>query len=167
MVPNSETGLVLLEGQIDAAGNVTCLGVSQGPASFVERSLEAVRQWQFNDRGAGAPVVPMTVVLLFRSRTDLPDSRFTLNVPLNPSLNGSPQPLKIVDPGYPFDSAAEGTVILQLEVGTDGRVRKTEVVQPVWTLTEAALEAASHWEFTPASGLVIAVISFPRPTSVY
>jgi hypothetical protein len=58
-------------------------------------------------------------------------------------------------------------VILQLEVGAEGRVRNMQVIQPVWTLTEAALNAASHWEFAPTNGVVIAVMSFPRPTSVY
>ena len=45
----------------------------------------------------------------------------------------------------------QGAVVLQVEIGTDGRTSKIRVVRSVGLgLDERAIEAVSHWRFDPA-----------------
>jgi TonB family protein len=62
--------------------------------------------------------------------------------------------LKKVAPAYPEDARQDrvsGVVVLQLLIGTDGKVHDVEVLQdPDPRLTKAAVEAVKQWEFQPA-----------------
>jgi TonB family protein len=63
-----------------------------------------------------------------------------------------PRPTRIVPPTYPADAIAkrvEGTVMLDLTVGPDGRVSDAKVVRSIPELDAAALAAARQWEFAP------------------
>ena len=66
----------------------------------------------------------------------------------------APVPIRKVAPAYPEEARqdkASGVVVLQLLVGTDGKVHEVEVLQdPDPRLTKAAVEAAKQWEFEPA-----------------
>jgi TonB family protein len=66
----------------------------------------------------------------------------------------APVPLKKVAPAYPEDAKQErvsGVVVLQVLVGTDGKVHDVEVLQdPDPRLTKAAVDAVKQWEFQPA-----------------
>ncbi|HTP12952.1 MAG TPA: energy transducer TonB [Bacteroidota bacterium] len=65
-----------------------------------------------------------------------------------------PEPVKQVEPAYPvvaIKAGVEGTVTVQVYVGTNGRVRKAVVLRTSEEmLNSAALAAASQWVFTPA-----------------
>ncbi len=64
-----------------------------------------------------------------------------------------PEAVKKVQPVMPPDAAArglEGTVMVQVLVGRDGRVLRTQVTKSVPGLDEAALTAARQWVFKPA-----------------
>jgi TonB family protein len=63
-----------------------------------------------------------------------------------------PRRTRNVPPAYPADAIAkrvEGTVMLDLTVGPDGRVTDAKVVRSIPELDEAALAAAQQWEFAP------------------
>ena len=66
----------------------------------------------------------------------------------------APVPLKKVAPGYPEDAKQDrvtGVVVLQVLVGTDGKVHDVEVLEdPDPRLTKVAVEAVKQWEFQPA-----------------
>ena len=166
-----ETGLVVLDMDIDPDGKPSHVEMVQGMAPFVEPSLESVRQWIFQPLEKGQGAVPATVVFLFRARTVLPDRPVTLNLtPEPPDFDGPPRPMTITDPGYPLQSAAEGVVILQLLIDSRGRVQKTEVIRDIPSLTTTAAHAVSQWRFRPAThagnaapGTAFAVVSFLRP----
>src|ERR1041385_4092582 len=168
-----ETGLVVLDIDIDAGGKPSHVETVQGMAPFVEPSLDSVRQWTFQPLKKGQATVQATALFLFRARTVLPDRPVTLNLPPQPSASdGPPQPMTITDPGYPVQSAAEGVVILQLQIDSRGRVQKTEIIRDVPSLTSTAAHAVSQWRFAPAThagnpvaGTAIAAISFLRPVS--
>jgi TonB family protein len=173
-ISEADTALVLLDGEINPCGEVDHLKVNQGTAAFVEPSLESVRQWQF-ERPDDQISIPVSAVLLFRARTDLAHGAYEFSVPVNSSASTStPQPTTIIGPNYPLDSAAEGTVILQLQVNDQGRVEKADVINEVPSLTSAAIAAVFQWRFrpafrngTPTAGVTVAVIFFPRPTQVF
>jgi outer membrane biosynthesis protein TonB len=170
----SETALVVLHGEVDPSGKVNGLEVDQGTTPFVQRSIEAVQQWAFDSRESRQGDVPLTVVLLYRGRTDLPAGHFDFSVPVTQPCDSAPQPETIIVPEYPIDSTAEGTVTIEMQVDERGQVQGTEVIREVPSLTTVANNAVSEWRFKPAqhggkpaSGVVIAVISFPRPTMTY
>lgn len=64
-----------------------------------------------------------------------------------------PQKIVHVDPIYPERAKAdriEGMVIVETVIATDGTVKDVEVIRSAHALLDAAaIEAVSHWEFTP------------------
>jgi hypothetical protein len=170
----AETGLVILSASICPTGDPTDPEVAHGSPPFVGPAVNAVRQWGFETKDVKNPL-PITVAMLFRARTPLPDHPFTFDMPSTRVLTDSPpQPTIIVDPGYPVDSIAEGCVILQLQIDSSGSVQKTDVIQNIPTLTPSATRAVSQWQFLPARqdgkavpGTAIAVISFLKPVLTY
>jgi len=66
----------------------------------------------------------------------------------------APRALVKVPPGYPEDAKknkVSGVVVLQLQVGTDGRVEDVKVLEyPDPALSKAAVEAVRQWRFEPA-----------------
>lgn len=65
-----------------------------------------------------------------------------------------PVPVKQVKPEYPSiakQASLEGTVLVQVLVGEDGKVKKAKVAQSDSPIFEqAAIDAAMQWLFTPA-----------------
>jgi TonB family protein len=53
-------------------------------------------------------------------------------------------------PAYPQGTEAEGTVMIQALVGTDGLVKDTKVVKSIPELDAAAVAAVMRWRFKPA-----------------
>lgn len=164
-----ETGVVVVSGQIGTDGRLDSVQLSQGPAVFVQPSLDVVRQWEFERADSGKTPLPITAVFLYRAQTDLPDraDRITLASPELGEIAGSPRPVTIVNPEYPLDSVAEGTVTLQLAVDNAGRVVDVDLVNNIPTLTQAAIDAALQWKFVPKAGIAVAVINFRRPSHTY
>jgi protein TonB len=57
-----------------------------------------------------------------------------------------------VQPQYPPLAQAarkEGVVIVELTIGTDGRVQDAKILKSVALLDQAALDAVRQWVFTP------------------
>ena len=80
-------------------------------------------------------------------------------------LSGSEAPRVIEEtrPRYPVDAMKariQGSVIVDLDVGTDGRVIDAHVVKSVPGLDEAAVEAAKQWRFarTYINGVAVPVV---------
>jgi len=64
-----------------------------------------------------------------------------------------PRPITQVSPVYPQfakDAQIQGTVILHVLVGADGRVERALVAKGVTGLNDAAVDAIKQWEFEPA-----------------
>ena len=63
-----------------------------------------------------------------------------------------PLKTKNVAPVYPpiaVASHTEGVVILEITIGTDGKVKDAKVVRSIKTLDDAAIDAVRRWEFKP------------------
>jgi protein TonB len=74
-----------------------------------------------------------------------------------------PKKVKDVRPVYPqlaLAAQARGTVILDVTIGTDGKVQDAKVIHSVPQLDVAALEAVRQWEYEPSrlNGALVAVI---------
>ena len=64
----------------------------------------------------------------------------------------APKLLKRIAPAYPEEAKADGiqgTVVLDVVVGTEGGVIETEIKESVPLLDEAAVAAVSQWKYTP------------------
>jgi TonB family protein len=168
-----ETGVVIVTGRVEADGGMDNLQLSQGPAIFLQPTLDSIRRWQFERAAIGKVCIPTTAVFVYRAETELPNSPHCLSVPVNDFGDnpGSPMPTTLVVPEYPLDSVAEGTVVLQLTIDSSGRTANAEVVTGVYSLTEAAIDAVSQWSFCPAdkegARVAVAVINFRRPTQTH
>ncbi|MEQ9321983.1 MAG: TonB-dependent receptor plug domain-containing protein, partial [Polyangiaceae bacterium] len=62
-----------------------------------------------------------------------------------------PEPVEIDRAAYPDGGVGDATVLLELVVGEDGRVKSVAVVRGREPFAGAAREAAASWRFTPAS----------------
>jgi TonB family protein len=63
-----------------------------------------------------------------------------------------PRRIVNVDPVYPpdaRDARVQGVVILDVLIGTDGKVEQTKVLRSISMLDQAAIDAVRQWEFTP------------------
>jgi protein TonB len=74
-----------------------------------------------------------------------------------------PRKIKDVRPTYPQLARAlqaRGTVIIDITIGTDGKVRDTRIVHSVPELDQAALDAVRQWEYEPTrvNGSLVALI---------
>ena len=84
--------------------------------------------------------------------------------PLRPGNTfAPPRKIKDVRPVYPPLARAlqaRGTVIIEITIGTDGKVRETTVIHSVPALDQAALDAVRQWEYEPTrvNGALVAFI---------
>lgn len=62
----------------------------------------------------------------------------------------APQVISTVEPAYPANAVAGGTVVLKVTVGSDGEVKDVEVLQGANGFTQQAVETVKKWKFAPA-----------------
>ena len=83
-----------------------------------------------------------------------PGPRFSGELSLAHSPNfEAPVPVTTVQPQYPDfarDAQIEGTVVLNVWVGTSGRVENVVLIHGVTGLNDTAINAARQWVFKPA-----------------
>jgi protein TonB len=83
--------------------------------------------------------------------------------PLRPGNTlAPPRKIKDVKPSYPqisLASQARGTVVIEITIGTDGKVRDARVIHSVPHMDQAALEAVRQWEYEPTrvNGTLVAL----------
>jgi TonB family protein len=71
-----------------------------------------------------------------------------------------PFPHEIISPPYPPTARGTGTVLLEVDVGTDGSPRTVRVVRSGGIFDSAAIQALERWTFAPAQSDQGAVPSF-------
>jgi TonB family protein len=80
------------------------------------------------------------------------------------------QVVSVVEPTYPANSIAKGTVILQVTVSGSGKIDEVTVIHQVPSLTEEAERTVRKWKFqpaqlngTPVTSTMIAAFYFGHP----
>ena len=68
--------------------------------------------------------------------------------------------MKPVYPQVALSEQARGTVIIDVTIGTDGRVRDAKIIRSVPQFDQAALDAVRQWEYeqTRLNGVLVALI---------
>jgi protein TonB len=62
----------------------------------------------------------------------------------------SPQVVSTVEPAYPVNSVAGGTVVLKVTISSSGEITDVRVLQEAKGFTHLAIEAVRKWKFQPA-----------------
>jgi protein TonB len=159
-------GAVEIEVTIGEEGKVTHARVVRTDNTALDpAALEAARQWLFA-RPTEGPVV-RTIELTFT----LPPSGRYLPPPPPPPPDAvrvgsnirEPKRVFQVPPVYPpiaREARVSGMVILEIQIGRDGRVTDARVLRSIALLDQAAIDAVMQWEFTPTllNGVPVPVI---------
>jgi TonB family protein len=84
------------------------------------------------------------------------------------------EPVKVIsatEAVYPANVVNPGTIVLDVMVGTEGKIEEVKVARAMPPFTEEALKAIQRWEFAPAHldgepvrSIIPVVFSFSRPT---
>jgi TonB family protein len=136
---------------------VTALNVDKGAAiqtaeAFMDAALAAVRQWRYE--------APFEAPLAFTVQVRMGKGPEVME--FKPAREGdalrvggnikAPAKVKDVRPVYPpiaREAGVSGVVIIEVRVGTDGRIEDGHVLKSIPLLDEAALDAVKQWEFVP------------------
>ncbi len=157
------SGMVILEARVGSDGSVEDARVIRSVPLLDQAALDAVMQWRFRPTLLNGLPVPVIMTL-------------TVNFVLEPSaqaIEGVPETrqmpvlIKEVRPVYPEDAlraGVEGTVEVEVTIGTDGKVVDPRVIRSIPMLNEAALTAVRQWEFHPLAQAVATTIELTFST---
>jgi TonB family protein len=168
-------GEVLLDTRIEPDGRLGDIRVVSGASPFLDVALGAARTWSFLPARANGQAVPSRIGIVFQfPQSFLP--RVTPNVdkytgPLPNWSNSGALPVTTIQPEYPPDSIAEGSVILYGAVDAQGQLTSLSPLHGVPSLTAPAEDAVRQWQFGsglrdghPAASAIIVVTTFRRAT---
>jgi hypothetical protein len=168
MIQNS---WVVVDLPLDQQGSIQSIKALYGGDPFLSLAASSLKQWRFSPARNPTPTdAQVTVVFLYRSREIFPLSPLRLARSLQPDVNGPPRILEMSDPGYPAPSVGEGPTIVELQINAEGNVDGSRVIVDIPGLAAHTEQALQSWKFQPAmrdgkpaTGTVIAVISYLRP----
>lgn len=168
-------GEVSLDAQVGVDGKLGSIRVVSGAAPFLDAALGAAKTWSFVPARLNGQIVPSRIGIVFQfAESFLPRVTPNLNQPTGPlpnAANSAALPVTTVQPNYPPDSLAEGSVILYGLVDSQGQLTSLSALHSVPSLTTPAEDAVRHWQFAsgvrdgaPAESAVIVVTTFRRVT---
>jgi len=146
-------GQVLLEASVDARGNVVATRSLRTTPPFTEPVRAAVQQWTFDPAmdNVQTPVgSTVLVAAVFRPPTIDTPTLGEGSRDVAPASDEVPFPTTVVTPLFPPRAMFDGVVMVEVLVGTEGRVTESRVVRSAPPFDGAALDAVNQWRFRPA-----------------
>jgi TonB family protein len=158
-------GEVFLQVELSPTGAMTNLVPLRSTPPFTQPVLDAVHQWRFKaaiqEMVPEAGEVPQTVAQnLVKSKVFVaamfrPPTLAGPTIGVAPSDVASPasdmaSPTSTALPDYPVNMRIDGTVIVEIHVGSNGATLDTTVVQSTPGFDGSALNAVANWSFRPA-----------------
>jgi hypothetical protein len=171
-------GIVTLMANLDNSGNVQNLDVLRDLPPLTGVASAAVKSWGFipaSFNGQAVPsVLPISVVFNPFNPGGVGYSSQTISIsPAMPGATAEYMPPQINGASYatyPISSVSSGAVVLDVVVGSSGKVAKVHVVRGVQSLTPQATKAVKTWTFsaatfqgTPVSAHMVIAFVFPSP----
>jgi hypothetical protein len=167
-------GEVVLDALIDSGGRLADLKVVHGAAPFLEPVLFAIRTWTFSPAQMDGHAVEARIGIVFQfPQSFMPKLETRERKYDEPSVDSAGHgalPVVTVEPNYPPNTTAEGSVALYNVVDLHGQVTSTRVLRDVQPLTAATIAASQQWHFVPGKqagantdSAVILVVTFRRP----
>jgi TonB family protein len=134
------------------ASPVTASRMREALPAFMDAALLSVRQWRY-DPPAEAPLTFNATFVIAPQNQDMgfkpADADGALRVGGNIKAPVKTRDVRPVYPPIARSANVTGVVILEVRIGTDGRVEDAHVLRSIPLLDQAALEAVNQWEFTP------------------
>jgi len=172
------TGIVMLVANLDSSGNLQNLDVLRDVPSLTSVASAGVKSWGFIPALLDGQPVPsvLPVSVVFNPFNPAGVGSLSLTISLSHATPGAttgympPQITAASFATYPTNSLASGAVVLDVTIGSIGKVAKVHVIRDVQSLTPQATKAVRTWAFSPAtfqgtmitSHMVIAFV-FPSP----
>ncbi|HWF38498.1 MAG TPA: TonB family protein [Candidatus Acidoferrales bacterium] len=168
-------GNVLLDASVDADGKLSDVRVVNGDEPFLAVALDAVRTWSFSPAQMDGRVAAGRIGIVFQ----FPQSYVPAIVardrtyvePLADAAGRGALPVYTIEPTYPINSIAEGSVILYGLVDPQGQLTSTTVIRNIDSLTVPTEQAVAQWKWAPGKDAgaktvspVIVVVTYRRPT---
>lgn len=152
-------GVVIISALLDRDGNVEEVHVLRSIPLLDQAAVDAVSQWKFRPvllNGQAVPAIMTVTVNFLQSQNASPPATWqSPDAPNAVRIGGNiRQPEKIYDvtPVYP-DAArtahVQGVVIVEALLDRQGNVEEVRVLRSIPMLDQAAIDAVSHWKFTP------------------
>jgi hypothetical protein len=177
--PAEEVGFAppvpVFDALIDSSGKPIDVRVVAGDGPFLEPALSAVRTWSFKPaRQDGRPVEARIGIVFQFPQSFVPpqaSKERKHEEALDDSDDRSALPVVTIEPNYPVNSVAQGSVGLYNLVDAEGHVTSTSTLLDVGSLTAPTAAVVRQWHFAPAKlagipteSAVIVVETFRRPT---
>ncbi len=168
-------GDVLLDALIDSSGKLADIKVVSGDGPFLEPALSAVRTWSFEPAHLDGRAVEARLGIVFQfPQSFLPhltSGERKHSEPLAEPDDRGALPVLTIEPAYPTNSQAQGSVALYNLVDSQGHITSTSTLLDVGSLTAPSAAALRQWQFAPAKragaateSAVVVVETFRRPT---
>ena len=168
-------GMVVLEVIIGTDGRVREGKVMRSVAFLDEAAIEAVRQWVYTPTELDGKLVPVVMTVTVTFNLDKVPFEPPLVVSPWPAAQGAvragymgtvavPRQTKNARPNFPGKARSQGrtggAVLLELLVGTNGKVTDVRVIRSSPLFDNEALETARKWEFeqTLVNGVPMPVV---------
>lgn len=163
-------GQVLLELSVTPMGRVGGVATLRATSPFTDLLTGAVAGWSFEPAREEREAVESRVLVagVFRPPALVGPSLGEVPRDVGPPSGGAPFPDSIVPPLYPPRAVGDGAVLVEMDVGADGKVARARIVSSSPPFDASALEAARQWTFRPARrgpAFVYAVFGFRQPAT--
>ena len=179
---------VVLDLCLNRKGGIQKVEVLRDPVSMAKIATSSMRTWKFRPASKEGEAVASEVPVVFvyrpanMSSIGLPHALEPIN--LKPAQTGQHcakdadyVPAGIVAaayPDYPVNSVAWGSVVIQVAIDTAGSLMRTEVLHPMPSFTQFALDALRRWRFQaatldgqPVDSSIIVAFVFQTPSNPF
>jgi TonB family protein len=161
-------GEVLLEVSIEKDGHVSNIDKIRVTPPYTDLLATAIEGWRFMPAEAASareprhPIASRVLVAALYRPPALYSGTTVGEVPKDVARPSTaiPIPREFISPPYPPTARGNGTVLLEVEVGSDGSPAAVRVVRSAGIFDSAAIQAAERWTFSPAQTLDGPVPSF-------
>lgn len=180
-IDSRTAGIVLLDVSVDASGRLQKVGAGRDLLPLTSAVESSLKSWKFTpatlDGHAEAGTVRLVVVFtpLNAGGVTIPSGSLQPVDGNAAATNREYQPPQLKAARYavyPANKVAAGTVMLELHVGSDGKVEGVRVLRWKGAVAGAATRAVKDWEFVPASyrgepvkSEIPVAFVFPSPTA--
>jgi outer membrane biosynthesis protein TonB len=171
-------GIVTLMANLDNSGNLQNLDVLRDLPSLTSVASAAVKSWTFKPASLDGQAVPsvLPISVVFDPFNPGGVGYSSQTIPISQATSGAsadyvpPQITAASYATYPAMSVSSAAVVLDVVVGSSGKVAKVHIVRGVQSLTPQATKALKAWKFsaatfqgTPISSHVVIAFVFPSP----
>jgi Gram-negative bacterial TonB protein C-terminal len=150
-------GFVTLNAIVDSSGTLQNTLVIRDVPPLTDAVQNSVKNWQFSPATENGQAVNGVVQVNVAFNPFNPSGVGLPGAPLQPpdsNGGGKFQPAGLQTASYatyPPNTVAYGTVVLQLHVGSDGKVHKVAPIGGKAELSTPSIAAAKTWTFSPAT----------------